>query len=931
MKKFLAFSASFVIFITSILLIFGRFKNKILLFGDTDLTYHFSNKFYGWDNLYIWNNYFQSGAIDIGKFQAFYLKKIILIITFIINDLYLFSYLWYVLTFLFFIYTVYFLIRTILISFQASPSKIETIAITLSLIAIFNGTFIIYAGQVLFIMALSLLNLFLIYFIKNIFFIKISNRNNYSYLVLMALFFSESLVYVQIPILAIFSLIILGTFNFKFVLNYKKQLLIQLGFLSIICAALNMQWILPLLVKFISANNAYFDLARYDVTGSLEIAKFISNKIYMNELLRLKSYHDYNQIPTILYFSGYIPLFVILIGFLKSKKDYFFSSLLIFIIISIFLSYGFHNHTNYIYSFLWKYIPTFNTFRSIMKFSFMLVYGVIITLAYILSKEKSEDVFKYFILLLSIYIASAIPIYFQPQFKALVQQYSIPEYYFDVDKNIKLTEQKDFTNAMMLPQTNWLAHYDWGPENMDSINILPYFSKAGNFINSAQYSSDSQYEYNNYFNKLFLAQDIEGLLALSKYRSLKTIIYQDDLLFSTAKERIKSDRITLKNAKVVFNDKRLCFDTYKLGRLYYCQINIDNFTPLVSITKDATLIENQPNVDMFNETPLILADLFRLNITTPDKTVYFKTNEYKFLDDIDQLNRIYISTNSDLNSKRDCSNSDYSCMIFMVSNLDPGSYHVYYKNSGDTSLKKMGNKPMGIQIFDNISKSYIDGAIADLSLGNQVLLPKKKQYSLTDINRDKVTNVGYLGLLQLQGPNLVINSISSTMSGNGHFYFEKNHEYLDSDENDLKPKLEFKENNPTSYSVSVHKVASIFYLNFAQNFDKDWQLSSNRNNIVNFIINKIPTIFSNKEKVGDKIIRHHVAFGYANSWSIDPSEYCRINSCIKNNDGSYDFTLYIEYVPQYYFYFGIVISIITFILSLIYILNILYKYIIYRL
>jgi 2-polyprenyl-3-methyl-5-hydroxy-6-metoxy-1,4-benzoquinol methylase len=63
---------------------------------------------------------------------------------------------------------------------------------------------------------------------------------------------------------------------------------------------------------------------------------------------------------------------------------------------------------------------------------------------------------------------------------------------------------------------------------------------------------------------------------------------------------------------------------------------------------------------------------------------------------------------------------------------------------------------------------------------------------------------------------------------------------------------------------------------------------------------------------------HFVANGYANGWIISLDKLCRNNSnCVKNKDGSYDFEIVSEFYPQKYFYIGIFISCITFLIAVI--------------
>ena len=64
----------------------------------------------------------------------------------------------------------------------------------------------------------------------------------------------------------------------------------------------------------------------------------------------------------------------------------------------------------------------------------------------------------------------------------------------------------------------------------------------------------------------------------------------------------------------------------------------------------------------------------------------------------------------------------------------------------------------------------------------------------------------------------------------------------------------------------------------------------------------------------DKVVQipdenHLMVNGYANSWIIDPDEICKNQGfCIKNDDGTYDMELIVEFWPQRLFYIGLGIS-----------------------
>jgi len=57
---------------------------------------------------------------------------------------------------------------------------------------------------------------------------------------------------------------------------------------------------------------------------------------------------------------------------------------------------------------------------------------------------------------------------------------------------------------------------------------------------------------------------------------------------------------------------------------------------------------------------------------------------------------------------------------------------------------------------------------------------------------------------------------------------------------------------------------------------------------------------------------HYKLDGFANSWYINPEEFCsKKDFCTRNPDGSFDFKLYLEFYPQKFLYIGMIISLIT--------------------
>jgi hypothetical protein len=840
MKDKLKLASVSIIFCFSLMLIVGIFRNGILLFGDTDLTYHFGHKFFSFNNLYVWNDYFQSGLFDFNKFQGFYLKKIIYLINITINNLYIFSYLWYFLSIFLYVFTFYFLIKEIVKNYILKKKFIIAISLLLGLFSVFNGIFVLYAGQVLFVIALIMINIFFLYFLKNINFIKEHQKNNYGYLIIMAIAISEASIYLQAVFLLIYAAVIFGLLNYKFILKYFRPFLTLFLLVSSIVILLNFQWIIVLFEQFINNSAMVGELIKYDVDMGWKTAESVSNNIYMQELLRLKSYHVFNQIPTLFYFIGYAPIFIILGYFLENKKqkDFVFLSLLFLLIISIFLSYGVHPITKSIYMAFWDNIPLFNTFRTIMKFSFILLYVIIFLLAIVLAKTKNIKIFTIISLLLFLNCLFSISYYTQLEFARNMEQYKIPDYYFEVQaRNFDGTD-KIIGNNILLPQTNWQYQYKWAPKKVDSMNILPYFYGKGNFVNGAQYEIDPQYLYNDYFNLVFRGGFSTELSKLLRFRNIKYITYQDDLRFPSDETQSPtlSDKPTLwgkpllKNVNLTLN-KNICSNTEKIGELIFCKINNSIFTPLFSIGNEkGVVIKKQAHIDLFQEIPTVLTDLSMLELFRDDVPKFFETD--KKIGKINHSAEIYMSMRPYVT--QNCYDNGLPGNIYFVEDIPEGDYEIYFRHYPITAyyvdkkeyIQKYMNQGYEIEVYDNVDSDYINKSIKDFTYGVEVQMPKKYE-SLNIIDyylNENNASYFYLGKFFIKGNNVVIRTSNNNYFSFGRFYFINNTFLMEPDNNkNNKPIIEFKKVNPTKYRVIVHQAQNPFSLLFSENFHKGWK------------------------------------------------------------------------------------------------------------
>lgn len=97
------------------------------------------------------------------------------------------------------------------------------------------------------------------------------------------------------------------------------------------------------------------------------------------------------------------------------------------------------------------------------------------------------------------------------------------------------------------------------------------------------------------------------------------------------------------------------------------------------------------------------------------------------------------------------------------------------------------------------------------------------------------------------------------------------------------PKVSFKKENPTKYTLEVTNAATPYNLIFNETFDENWKL----------YLKDGKNIAAN---------RHNMINGYANSWFIKPED--------TNNQE--DYALVVEYAPQRIFYLLLIINLATF-------------------
>lgn len=140
--------------------------------------------------------------------------------------------------------------------------------------------------------------------------------------------------------------------------------------------------------------------------------------------------------------------------------------------------------------------------------------------------------------------------------------------------------------------------------------------------------------------------------------------------------------------------------------------------------------------------------------------------------------------------------------------------------------------------------------------------------------------------------------------------------------------IEYRKIDPTKYKVIIRNAKGIVPLILSEYFNDGWKVYIS--NINEEHINNRPRQKIIKSAIGtkqndnlssgnfydnwfnspiDENRNHYVANGYSNSWFLDTNALCEgSKKCILNSDGSYDYSIYIEFLPQHLYYLGALIS-----------------------
>ncbi len=123
--------------------------------------------------------------------------------------------------------------------------------------------------------------------------------------------------------------------------------------------------------------------------------------------------------------------------------------------------------------------------------------------------------------------------------------------------------------------------------------------------------------------------------------------------------------------------------------------------------------------------------------------------------------------------------------------------------------------------------------------------------------------------------------------------------------------MTFRATSPTRTVVQIEGARKPFYLTTHESYHPMWQAE------VLGTRPKIQLPFTARHAV--RPAEHVRLNGTMNGWYIDPAKLCaQTTDCVRHADGSYDFTLALEFVPQRWFYFGGTLSALTLLAGIMY-------------
>ena len=740
---------------------------------------------------------------------------------------------------------------------------------------------------------------------------------------LLSIFFSNlnlTLIVIDIIVVSIFLLVYIFTHKKINMLIITKFhiLIIFIGFL------ISAWWVAPQIENIVLSQKA--------LTGALEAettSMYNGRSSYL-ETFRLIGewgfYGQYKGVPNISFSKYYTKDSLLIIsGFLltvmsvcglffireKEKRLYLFLLLALFLPLAV----GVYPITNLtitgkIYLWLYDNVPLFSIFRNgyksvaVISFVYAILLGYLVSSAYILLKRKFERINKSLYKLVPVFFVyftfGIILINSYPLWSGLLfdekKIKSVPTYWYELADY--LNNQPLNFRIIAFPDSYFSVYYWGAPRGDVSLSLInkPIIETQGK---AWGYKSFTKLFYENVSKKdLF-----NRMLSLS---NIKYVLQRNDIDWNyygtSSPEEIKE--IVLGRDDLVFDKKIGELDLYKVKDNYFLPL-IYSPTVLSYVSSDVDFNQFISSNDNNPKNGIFFSD-FKLNGSSKNEFISNKINDI-FVPIVANSNKItdmelIVDKTTDtidkgkLQTELDLYTNGEFLKDFKLNIPAKATYKIYFKS--DSAF--LANKNVGVKIDNTVLQKDKQGIGRDgWDYFNQVELDQGEHSFKVYVD------------------NKLINAINS-----GDIVFSAE----DLAEPIKTPKLEYKQINPTKYIVNVIGATESFPLIFSESFHPGWKIyvqpklagktwgefvsEDNQGTIQNDNLNggKFYDLLFRKPVLDDK---HILINGFANSWWMDLAELEKQGMINKNKDGSYDFSVYMEFEPQKYFYIGLLISGVT--------------------
>jgi len=580
--------------------------------------------------------------------------------------------------------------------------------------------------------------------------------------------------------------------------------------------------------------------------------------------------------------------------------------------------------TGRIYLWCYAHVPLFSIFRNgyksvaIISFVYAVLLGCLVSSIYAYSKEKFEKTNKFFRKALSVFFLSLIfviiiinsfplwmgKIFDDKKFK------EVPSYWYETGDYLNKQPQ-DF-RVLMFPDS-YFGVYNWGAPKGSIANALinkPSIETRGG---SWGYKRFTKLVYDNFSNN----SSFNGMISLC---NIKYIIQRNDIDWTyydtTPPEKIKE--MLLVRDYLVFEKKFGELDLYRVKDNY--------FLPRIYSSGIISYVGN--NVDSINQALSFNDYPLKNGILFSD----FKFDESNNANLISEnVNNVLISIIADPNKIAEMKSvvdktADAKEQKKLQSDLDLYANNLFFKD-----FKLQIPVKAKYRIYFKKDSALANNANVGVKIGNRAFLKDDQEagregwnyFNQAELDKGEYSFKVYVD-------NVLIDAINS---GDIVLSAENLTDPIQS------PQLEYKQINPTKYIVNVHGASESFPLIFSESFHPGWKIypvksptgrglpsaEFNRVNVVQgdkFISDNNQGTIQNENLNGGKFYdllfrksilddKHFMVNGFANAWWIDIEELEKQGIIKRNKDGSYDFSVSIEFYPQKFFYIGLLISGIT--------------------